>query len=167
MHNQHLPESTSIGKTPHPKGCCVELGNWLIKVQLGSTNSKGLPVLFQGSHQVFFSNKHQLLCRHPVAHPNVLQVVVSRCGSSPMESSPINESMEAILPSPSCYHQPPIQANHNARPSHRSVPRRTSVTWLHKPINRFEHQSELPLVKIGHHNSNSELGLATERPPVS
>jgi len=40
----------------HPKGCCMELGNWPIKVQLGSTNSKGLPVLFQGSHQGLFLN---------------------------------------------------------------------------------------------------------------
>jgi len=29
----------------------MELGNWPIEVQLGSTNSKGLPVLFQGSRQ--------------------------------------------------------------------------------------------------------------------
>jgi len=35
----------------HPKGCCMELGNWPIKKQLGTTNSKGLPVLLQGSHQ--------------------------------------------------------------------------------------------------------------------
>jgi len=41
-----------------PKGCCVELGNWPLKVQLGSTNSKGLPVLFQGSHQGSFLNNH-------------------------------------------------------------------------------------------------------------
>jgi len=34
----------------------MELGNWPIKVQLGSTNSKGLPVLFQGSHQGFLLN---------------------------------------------------------------------------------------------------------------
>ena len=30
---------------------CVELGKWSIENQLGSTNGKGLPVLFQGSHQ--------------------------------------------------------------------------------------------------------------------
>jgi len=29
----------------------VELGNWPTEVQLESTNSNGLPVLFQGSHQ--------------------------------------------------------------------------------------------------------------------
>jgi len=29
--NQHLPESASIGQMQHPKGCCVELGNWPIK----------------------------------------------------------------------------------------------------------------------------------------
>jgi len=40
----------------HPKGCCMELGNWPIEVQLGSTNSKGLPALSQGSHQGFFLN---------------------------------------------------------------------------------------------------------------
>jgi len=34
----------------------MELGNWSIKNQLGSTNSKGLPVLFQGSHQGFLLN---------------------------------------------------------------------------------------------------------------
>jgi len=34
----------------------MELGNWPIKVQLGSTNSKGLPVLFQGSQQGFLLN---------------------------------------------------------------------------------------------------------------
>jgi len=56
--NQHLPESTSIGQMQHPKGCCMELGKWPIKVQLGSTNSKGLPVLFQGSHQDLFLNNH-------------------------------------------------------------------------------------------------------------
>jgi len=45
----------------HPKGCCMELGNWPIKVQLGSTNSKGLPVLFQESHQGLLLNNHYLL----------------------------------------------------------------------------------------------------------
>jgi len=34
----------------------MELGNWSIKVQLGSTNSKGSPVLFQGSHRGFLLN---------------------------------------------------------------------------------------------------------------
>jgi len=34
----------------------MELDNWPIKVQLGSTNSKGVPVLFQGSHQGFLLN---------------------------------------------------------------------------------------------------------------
>jgi len=59
--NQHLPESASIGQMQHPKGCCMQLRNWPIKVQLGSTNSKGLPVLFQGSHQgLFLNNDHQL-----------------------------------------------------------------------------------------------------------
>jgi len=51
-------ERPTIGKIQHPKGSCVELGNWPIKVQLGSTNSKGLPVLFQGSHQDFLLNNH-------------------------------------------------------------------------------------------------------------
>jgi len=49
-------ERPSIGKIQHPKGCCMELGNWSIKNQLGSTNSKGLPVLFQGSHQGLLLN---------------------------------------------------------------------------------------------------------------
>jgi len=34
----------------------MELGNWPIEVQLGSTNSKGLPMLFQGSHQGLLLN---------------------------------------------------------------------------------------------------------------
>jgi len=41
----------------------MELGNWSIKNQLGSTNSKGLPVLFQGSHQGFLLNNHYLPMR--------------------------------------------------------------------------------------------------------
>jgi len=64
--NQHLTESTSMEKTQHPKGCCVELGNWPLKVQLGSTNSKGLPALFQGSHQGLLTN-------------NQLRYSLSRC----------------------------------------------------------------------------------------
>jgi len=60
MFNQCLPEGTSIGQIQHPKGCCMELGNWPIKVQLRSTNSKGLPVLFQGSHQGLLLNNHHL-----------------------------------------------------------------------------------------------------------
>jgi len=40
----------------------MELGNWPVKVQLGSTNSKGLPVLFQGSHQGFLLNNQLNLC---------------------------------------------------------------------------------------------------------
>jgi len=40
-----------MAEMQNPKGWCMELGNWSIKNQLGSTNSKGLPVLFQGSHQ--------------------------------------------------------------------------------------------------------------------
>ena len=86
-------DSPSIEKIQRPKGCCMELGNWSIKNQLGSTNSKGLPVLFQGSHQGSFLNKQlssllllptrpaQRLApsNQPIIHPsapNVLQVVV-------------------------------------------------------------------------------------------
>jgi len=45
----------------------MELGNWPIEVQLGSTNSKGLPVLFQGSHQGLFLNDCHctVLCSEP------------------------------------------------------------------------------------------------------
>jgi len=39
----------------------MELGNWPIKGQLGSTNNKGLPVLFQDSHQGLFLNNPYLL----------------------------------------------------------------------------------------------------------
>ena len=41
-------ESVSTGEMQHPKGWCMEPGGWSIKVELGSTNSTGLPVLFQG-----------------------------------------------------------------------------------------------------------------------
>jgi len=46
--NQHScsAERPSMEEMQHPKGCCMELGNWPIRVQLGSTNSKGLHVLF-------------------------------------------------------------------------------------------------------------------------
>jgi len=50
----------------------MELGNWPIKVQLGSTNSKGLPVLFQGSHQGLLLNNqlhYSLSQREPRACP--------------------------------------------------------------------------------------------------
>jgi len=57
-----------------------ELGNWPIKVQLGSTNSKGLPVLFHGSHQGLFRNSHCL--RSARFHGGQVQ-----CGSS---SNPIH-----------------------------------------------------------------------------
>ena len=61
--NQHAcsAERPSMVEMQHPKGCCVELVNWSIKNQLGSTNSKGLPVLFQGSHQGMLPNDHCLL----------------------------------------------------------------------------------------------------------
>ena len=62
--SEHLPESASSGQTQHPKVCFVVLDNWPIKVQLGSTNSKGLPMLFQGSHQVFFLNNDYLPALH-------------------------------------------------------------------------------------------------------
>jgi len=42
-----------------------ELGNWPINVQLGSTNSKGLPVLFQGAHQDLFLNNCRYLPMMP------------------------------------------------------------------------------------------------------
>jgi len=38
----------------------VKLGNWPLEVQLGSTNSKGLPGLLQVSHQSLFPNGHCL-----------------------------------------------------------------------------------------------------------
>jgi len=60
----------------------MELGNWPIKVQLGSTNSKGLPVLFQGSHQGVLLN-NQLIhyngsgghahC-HPITSHQAIQI---------------------------------------------------------------------------------------------
>jgi len=60
-------------ETQHPKGCCVELGNWPIKVQLGSTNSKDLPALFQGSRQGFLLNNqlihHDGSNGHAHCHP--------------------------------------------------------------------------------------------------
>ena len=49
-----------MGETQYHKGCCMELGNWPIKVQLGSTNSKGLPVLFQGSTRVYALNNQSI-----------------------------------------------------------------------------------------------------------
>jgi len=62
----------------------MELGNWPIKVQLGSTNSKGLPVLFQGSHQGFLLN-NQLIHydgSNGHAHCHPLQVNKTREASS-------------------------------------------------------------------------------------
>ena len=61
--NQHAcsAERPSMVEMQRPKGCCVELGNWSIENQLGSTNSKGLHVLFQGSHQGLLPNDHCLL----------------------------------------------------------------------------------------------------------
>jgi len=50
----------SMERDAASQGCCMELGNWPIMVQLGSTNSKGLPVLFQGSHQGFFLNNQSI-----------------------------------------------------------------------------------------------------------
>jgi len=73
--NQHAcsAERPSIGKMQHPKGCCVELGNGSIKNQLGSTNSKGSPVLFQGSHHGFFLTDQLIHYdgshRHAHCHP--------------------------------------------------------------------------------------------------
>jgi len=60
----------------HPKGCCVKLGNWPIEVQLGSTNSKGLPVRFQGSYQGCLLN-NQLIYggSHGHAHGPFLIIV--------------------------------------------------------------------------------------------
>jgi len=77
-------ERPSLAETQHPKGRCMELGNWSIESQLGSTNSKSLPVLFQGSHQGLLPNSHQLLCspRHePWACPWSPGVPVKRSGS--------------------------------------------------------------------------------------
>jgi len=59
----------------------MELGNWPMKVQLGSTNSKGLPVLLQGSHQGFFLNSNHYLLSTPSTagsiHPVITVVAVA------------------------------------------------------------------------------------------
>ena len=79
-------------ETQHPKGCCVELGNWPIKVQLGSTNSKGLPALVQGSRQGFLLNNqlihHDESNGHAHCHPFAcLQPNPTRCEATPPSSS--------------------------------------------------------------------------------
>jgi len=74
----------------HPKGCCMELSNWSIKDQLGSTNSKGLPVLFQGSHQgLFLNNDHYAALYSPI------QAKPSRSKPNPIHGG--NPSISRLL----------------------------------------------------------------------
>ena len=60
----------------------MELGNWSTKNQLGSTNSKGLPVLFQGSHQGLHLNNQSIHCDRSHGHAMGMPMVPS-CSSTP------------------------------------------------------------------------------------
>jgi len=96
----------------HPKGWCMELGNWPIKVQLGSTNSKGLPVLFQGSHQGSFLNK----CHYPLSAVPTATSILSNADSHPIRSTIPHQLSCCVLSPPP---RPSIQ--HNAMPINQSI----------------------------------------------
>jgi len=88
----------------------VELGNWPIKVQLGSTNSKGLPVLHQGSHQGFLLN-NQLIHYdgsngHAHCHPFTclqvsqiqIQIQIQRDAKPRLHPHPNNQPAASTIP---------------------------------------------------------------------
>ena len=97
----------------------MELGNWSIKNQLGSTNSKGLPVLFQGSHQGFLLNNHYV---YPSAVSRRLSVVVyhgihedAKPGNNHHQPVSIHEAAFRA-PSPHLPSTPPTCTAHRSSP---------------------------------------------------
>jgi len=69
----------------------MELGNWSIKNQLGSTNSKGLPVLFQGSHQGLFLNNDHYATLYGAMAPviaRLLSIPAPRIQAKPSQTKP-------------------------------------------------------------------------------
>jgi len=92
----------------------MELGNWPIKDQLGSTNSKGLPVLFQGSHQVFFPNNIIIYSTSSIASSCSASKLL--CALSIDSKSP---SMSASESSPSAnrVRRPPWSYRHEPWPA--------------------------------------------------
>jgi len=79
----------------------MELGNWPIKVQLGSTNSKGLPVLFQGSHQGLLLNNHYFysLQQEPRACPWFLLVPCNSLSCSSYNQTSIPSQLSCCVES--------------------------------------------------------------------
>mgnify|MGYP000381765951 CR=1 FL=1 len=132
----------SIERIQHPKGCCMELGNWPIKVQSGSTNSKGLRVLFQGSHQGLFPNTHCLRSarihglstvtmgplHHSIHHPSASQL---SCHCDPCVNSSCSRPMSS--------RSKPCQS-HRGTPE--EMPAFQSIALPHIESSMLEHSCE-------------------------
>jgi len=75
-----------------------ELCNWSIEVQLGLTNSKGLPVLFQGSHQgspfnsITTVRHRQLRMATHVSNPAPLPTRAAVSTRKPIQSKPTHRA---------------------------------------------------------------------------
>jgi len=153
----------------------MELGNWPIKVQLGSTNSKGLPVLFQGSHQGLFLNKncYYLLTTHrhhgplhPSIHPSIHLLCSLLSGVSPSNHRQ-RHAIGQHLPSPSDIHMPHPEPSYA---SARGPPRRRS-SHLAPQANQSPCLSispwKLPPRQVKSLPTVPGGGEAVERPPKS
>jgi len=141
----------------------MELGNWSIKNQLGSTNSKGLPVLFQGSHQGCLLNNHYVYprrhaaavdCRvgvHEGASSEIYQSIFLRrtrgllfglnlpssiqsTNTTALHSSPIADLQTLPIPNSSCNPQASKQSANHAPTS---------------TLNRLSHPRGRPVVSLG------------------
>jgi len=105
----------------------MELGNWPIKVQLGSTNNKGLSVVFQGLHQGLRPeqsvNSPQ---REPWACPWSLLLVNTTDTKSKIQSQtptptsmPLHQILQCIdMTSTRMPHPPTVPMNRPPQPSH-------------------------------------------------
>jgi len=112
----------------------MELGYWPIKVQLGSTNSKGLPALFQGSRQGFLLNNHHV---YPSAvSTRHLSVVV--CHGIDEDAKPGGN-----LHQPVSTHEAAFRA-----PSPPSSIQTTNITAHHSSPMIDPHSSQMPIHRL-------------------
>jgi len=109
----------------------MKLDNWPIEVQLGSTNSKGLPVLFQGPHQSFLPNDHyssHCNMSHGHARGSCWSHAI-RCRVQAVSNSPSLVSCRVVLSHPS---RPSIQHHATNQPG-RILHQRVTMSSLETP----------------------------------
>jgi len=144
----------------------MELGNWPIKVQLGSTNSKGLPVLFQGSHQGLFLNNHYLLTAMPLIgplsfHPNCWPCC---CWWWCLRSNPI-QNQSKLTPNQNQNPAPWFTTNAAVAINGRSPKARTKMVWSLAPqanqVIGLEHALCSPPVSTSHQPQAWQRGASS------